>query len=518
MPDNGFHNTYVHPSVINAVNRLVQNAGPTLSRSSFTDKTLDPRRSINDECGYKETANITRDDYRELYDRESVATRVVQVLPMECWKVVPTIFETEDVGNVTEFEKAWEELASSLLNDSKFIGEQGSPIWEHLYRADVLSGIGSYGILLLGLDDGEKDLSQEVKNRDGLKLLFLRTFDESLAQITQYEEDPSNPRYGQPNVYRITFNSPDGQGLGAQGVPITDMDVHHTRVIHLADNLGSSEIFGVPRMQPVYNRLLDLRKLYGGSAEMYWKGAFPGISFESHPQLGGEVTIDKAALKRQIEDYQNTLQRYLATTGMHANLLAPNVTDPTPQINVQIEAICIVLGIPKRKFLGSERGELSSTQDEGDWNDSIRYRQNRYLTPRVIVKLVDRLIELGILPEPKEYDVKWPELDTLSEQEQATVAVVKTDAMSKYVAGNVEAIMVPVDYFTKILGMEDDEAIAVVDEASKAVEEEELEMEKTMEDGGFVPAAEEGFERSLEDETKRQKALAPEPIVGKQKF
>jgi len=132
MPDNGFHNTYVHPLVINAVNRLVDNAGPTLSRSSFTDKTLDPRRSINDECGYKETARITEYDYRELYDRESIATRVVQVLPMECWKIAPMIFETEDVGNITEFEKAWEKLAISLLNDSKFIGEEGSPniIWD----------------------------------------------------------------------------------------------------------------------------------------------------------------------------------------------------------------------------------------------------------------------------------------------------------------------------------------------------------------------------------------------------
>ena len=488
-------NMITHPMVMN----MVQNA-TTLSRARSSEQLLDPRRSIDDECGYKDTSSIGSEDYRLLYDRESVATRTVQVLPMECWKFEPKVVEDEDAEVETEFEKAWDELGQSLLDGSKFKGEEGNILWEYLLRSDVLSGIGTYGCLLLGLDDGEEDLSREAKNKKNQKLTFLRPFDETLAPITRYEEDQLNKRFGQPLQYNVTFNAPDSRGGGAAGVGTTTMEVHWSRIVHVADNLGSSEVFGIPRMQSVYNRLIDLRKLYGGSAEMYWRGAFPGISFESHPQLGGEVTIDTAALKREIEDYQNTLQRYIATTGMTANVLAPQVVDPTPQIQSQIEAICIVLGIPKRIFLGSERGELSSSQDASTWDDRVRHRQNRYLTPRLIVPFIDKLINLGVLPEPKNYNIVWPNLAALTEVEAATVANMKTEAMAKYIQGGVESLIVPIDYLTKVQGFTDDEATSMVEAAEEAIEETELEDAEMMLSEGFEMAPKPGFQNPIEME------------------
>jgi len=228
-------------------------------------------------------------------------------------------------------------------------------------------------------------------------------------------------------------------------------------------------------MQPVYNRLVDLRKLYGGSAEMYWKGAFPGLAIETHPQLGGDVVIDSAAMKTQMEQYMNGLQRYLSLVGQSANSLAPQVVDPTSHINTQIEAICVRLGIPKRIFMGSERGELASSQDDSTWNDRLRHRQSMFITPRLIVPFVDRLITFGVLPEPKSYYVKWPDLEALTEQEQATVAVTKTEALTKYSSGGGESIMIVLDFLTKILGMEQGEAEAVVEAATEALEEQQAE-------------------------------------------
>lgn len=43
--------------------------------------------------------------------------------------------------------------------------------------------------------------------------------------------------------------------------------------------------------------------------------------------------------------------------------------------------------------------------------------------------------------------------------EQADVAVKRTEAMSKYVAGGVEAIMEPVDFLHRVLGFTEEEAI-----------------------------------------------------------
>lgn len=473
-------------------------ANVLLSRSSLMKNILDPRRSINADCGYPLTDEITSEDYRELYDREPIAARVVQVLPYETWQSPPTVFETEDVDQTTPFESAWQDLAQGLFTESWFRGDEGNPIWEHLLRADVLSGIGSYGVLLLGLDDGV-DLREPVKPNEGRKLLFLRSFDESLTDISLYETDPANPRFGKPLMYRVQVSEPRDNAQSSIGMPMATLDVHWSRIIHLADSLGSSEIIGVPRMRPVYNRLLDLRKLYGGSAEMYWRGAFPGFSVQSHPQLGPDVSFNLPDTKDQMENYMNSLQRYLALSGVDIKSLAPQVVDPTPQIDTQIDSICIQKGIPKRIFTGSERGELASSQDKRTWNGRLKFRQNTYVTPRIIVPFLDRLISLGVLPTPQEYSVIWPDLDSLSLSERAAVAVQQTDALAKYVQGGVEAMMLPVDFLVSILGLPEEEATSILDSAVASEEsifgndDEEEEEEKSF-------GEESGDEKETEEE------------------
>lgn len=433
-------------------------------RREFFSRFLDPRRDVYDECGYPKVGEPTYQTYQDLYEREAVPARVVECLPRESWQVTPLVYESEDADVITPFEQAWDALGATLRGRSWYQDEEGSVVWEYLRRADELSGIGQYGVILLGLDDGA-DLRDEAK--PGRKLLFLRVFPESLAQVVQSETDPTNPRFGQPTAYNITFNDPSVQSSGI-GVTTATAQVHWTRVVHIADNLGSSEVYGTPRMRPVLNNLLGLQKLYCGSPEMYWRGAFPGISLETHPQLGGDVDVDVSKTRDFMEEYMNGLQRYLLLMGMSAKTLAPTVVDPTPQIDAQITAICIKLGIPKRVFMGSERGELASSQDDQAWNDRLRERQGKYLTPRVVVPFVDRLIGLGVLPEPVGYSVEWPDLTSQSDAEKATVAATRTGALAQYVQGGVENLIPPLDYLTRFLGLTEEEAAAILDNAEGA--------------------------------------------------
>lgn len=453
--------------------RMTQNAGIELlqnlqfSRTRLAAALQDPRRSINHDCGYPDTSRITSLNYRNLYDRLSIATRVVQVLPNESWQSPPRVFETENPEETTAFEGAWNDLGGNLKTESWFQDKENNPIWEYLLRADVLSGVGHFGVLLLGFDDG-KELSEPVEPKDGMKLTFLRAFDESLVDIVSYETDEASPRFGDPVGYNVRFNDPQNSTQSVTGEQTHTLKVHWSRLIHLADNVGSSEIIGVPRQRPVYNRLLDLRKLYGGSAEMYWRGALPGFSVESHPQLGPDVNINVSDMKDQVEQYQNTLQRWIALAGVQIKSLAPQVVDPSKQIEVQIDAICIQIAVPKRVFMGSERGQLASGQDKVTWNGRLQFRQVMYLTPRVVVPFVDRLIFLRVLPTPVGYSVQWPEMDTLNAVERAQVALNQTDALSKYVQGGVEGMLTPVKFYMHILGLSQDEAIAIVEEAAEA--------------------------------------------------
>jgi len=497
-------------------------ANALVSRQEFFKSFTDPRRDIDDECGYPRTETLEVEDYREMYDKESVAARTVNVLPEESWQVQPRVFETEDVDNITPFEEDWAELPKSLRGRSWYQDEEGNPVWELLKRVDILSGIGSYGILLFGLDDldvnqplttpvaGVEEMMVDPESKispSRHRLLFVRAFDQSLVRISRFNTDRSHPRHGLPEIYAVTLNDPRNNVQGAIGIDTATVDVHWTRVLHVADNLGSSEVFGVPRQQQVFNRLYDLRKTYGGSAEMYWRGAFPGLSIESHPQLGASVSLNKDAIRSQMEQYFNGLQRYLAVVGASVKSIAPQVVEPSKHIDQYITAICILLGVPKRVFMGTERGQLASGQDDKTWNDRLMKRHKSYLTPKLTVPFIDRLIAYGVLREPEGYSVVWPDLNNLTDQEKAEVAGKRTESLAKYVAGDVETIITPVDYLVRIIGFSPEEAHAIVEAAEEAAEEKAIEegrdnalQEDEVRVRGFNPEDEEGDETGEEDE------------------
>ena len=441
-------------------------------RTELINRFLDPRRDIEDECGHPRLDRLVQPDlYQQLFERDPISHRVVSLMPNECWKEPPTIYEDEDSDAKTEFETAWDDITLNMDDEpSHYNQEEGSPIWEYFRRADQQARIGRYGVMLLGFDDGE-DPSQPVKFQQGRKLLFMRPLPETLATIQAFDSDKRSPRYGKPVLYSIQLNRME-DALDAVGLPTDSASIHYTRVVHLAEDLGSSAILANPVMQPVLNRLLDLRKLYGGSAEMYWRGAFPGLFFETHPEHP-DMDVDDSELRAAVERFSNGLQRYMKLIGLVVKTVAPQVVDPTPQIERQIEAICIKLDIPKRIFMGSERGELASSQDADTWDSRVGGRQKCYLTPRLIVPIVNRLINVGCLPVPQNgFRVKWPEMGQLTEDEKSVIAERKTKSLALYASSGADMVMGPLDYLTRVWDMTEEEAQSVLKNAEERILEE----------------------------------------------
>lgn len=426
------------------------------------------QRDIDKECGYPKT--ITAADCKFLYEREGIATRAVGVFPAESWKQDPEVYEKED-DTETQFEKDWKALVKKFN------------LFGFLQRADRLSGIGTFGVILLGISDG-KTLELPVEGIDdtgtaraGLKyqLLYIRTFDETEVTISSYETDVTNPRYGMPKMYSINY-AQIAASTSQPAPPANTVAVHWSRIIHLADNLESSEVMGVPRLKTIWNRLYDLRKVLSSSGEMFWKGGFPGFSFETNPNLTLTGEIDRDSLRAEFEKYQNGLQRYLALTGMTAKSLAPQVSDPTAHFTTHLKAICVSLGIPYRIFMGSEEAQLAGEQDATAWNERLKERQCKYITPRIITPLANRLMDLGCVAPIANRDegicVEWPDLHTPSDKEKADVAKTKTESMVSYVSGGADALMPPEIFFEWVLGYSKEEVKAIMDAAKKYVDEE----------------------------------------------
>lgn len=460
--------------------KFLENAATSRRRiQGEQDGHIDPRRDLNEEFGYPETSEITAADFKHLYTRSPIAQRVNDLYPDESWLLPPKILETTDLTEETDFELAIVDLDKALQpqKDSwyKDRKQPGSTIWNYLLRLDKASGIGSFGALLFGFDDPKGSLedpvkildipssgkSQTILNKDekNLNLLFLRVFDQSQVEIVRYEDDPNHPRFGKPELYEVKFQVPTNEGS-----TIKEHRVHWTRILHTADNPSSNEVFASSRLLASFNRILDLEKIYGSCAEMYFLGALMGLNLTTHPSLGGDVEIDIDTIRSALEEYHNSVsQRDLITQGMVANPLAPQVVSPKEQVEVLLDSICIEKAVPKSIFLGL--GE-----EDKVWNGRVMKRQRFYLTPHVIVKFFDTLIAAGVLPEPKNgYSIQWPDLNALTEDEKAKILLDRTKALITYVKGEGNRIIPKKRWLVHEFDVDPDEVDDVLDE----LEEEE---------------------------------------------
>jgi len=436
-----------------------------LTRSQYASqlgKTYQGDRDIYTAAGYKNELSFS--NYKNRFDRQDIAFRVVTAFPAATWVNPPDIFETEDEDE-TDFEKEWEKVLDSVN------------VFSYLCRVDKLAGIGQFAVLVIGFDD-QGELSQPVKK--ATQILFLQPYVQDKIKITEYETDVKSPRYGLPKMYSIDMSigkeaksTEDGSRNEA-----VNTAVHYTRVLHVADNALESDVFGTPRQQVVYNRLEDLDKISAGSAEMFWRGGFQGIAFE----MDKDATLTPQAqddLEDEIENYIHKLTRYIRLQGIEAKPLAVNIADPSSHFDMALQLISGATGIPRRILTGSERGELASSQDKKNWDERVDERRKSFAQPVILEPFIDRLIEVGILPEPKEgYDIKWPDIEALSEKDQADVAKVKTEAICSYVRWGAEMMITPFQYFTKILNMSDEEATAIIDEVEEYLKEVAAEEEE----------------------------------------
>lgn len=407
-----------------------------LGKSYFPSSGGTAKRDLYKTLGYELSPNFN--SYYARYRRQDIAKAVVEALPNACWRLKPTVVDSEEQGS--EFELQMADLVRT------------KHIWQYLSRADRIAGIGNYGGVLMGFDDG-KDPAEPILRAGAL--LYLRPYTQEYLTVKSQVEDPANERYGLPETYTVSISG----GSQTTGGEKSELTVHYSRILLISEGLVEDDIYGTPRLECVLNRLQDLELITGGSAEMFWRGAFPGYAFkaQSDAQFAPESLAD---LEDEIQDYLHELRRYVRLQGIDIQELQPQVADPTNHFDVLVTLIAAAARIPKRILLGSERGELASGQDERAWLDRIDERRTDHVEPNIIRPLVDTLIAVGTLPAPPsgEYNVVWPLLVVTGEKDRMEIARTASEALAKYVATPGLSSALPFEmYLKKFMGFTDDE-------------------------------------------------------------
>jgi uncharacterized protein len=421
-------------------------------------------RDLYQALGYTATEQLTYDAYYSRYLRQDIAKAIIDRPVKATWQGDLELIETED-AKLTPFESAWKKLNWDLGLKTR------------LARVDRLTGIGRYGVLLLGLDDvSSRDGFQRPVAKGVRKLLYVKPFGEQSAEITTYEKRPDNPRYGSPLLYTVKVADIESGGS-------TMVKVHYTRMIHILDDNLESEVMGTPRLQAVFNRLMDLEKLVGGDAEMFWRGARPGFQ----GMVDKDYTMTAATkddLLAQLDEYEHNLRRFLINEGVDIKTLVQQIADPKTHFDVQIACISAVTGIPQRILSGSERGELASTQDTGEWKTYVQSRREDHAEPRIIRPFVDRLIELKVLPEPEEfYRIDWLDLFSISEKERVDIGKGRANAIREYTTNPLAEALVPPDLFLEVcLGLSTGQIELAKKMRGAGISEEQKDLMKTVQD------------------------------------
>lgn len=249
----------------------------------------DGLRDSYEALGFRKVLSFA--DYAVKYDREDIAGTIVRAGPDACWRELPVITDDEDPDVETPFDLALRDL------------DERVQLFSALRHLDVISGIGRFGVMYLGLSDGQ-DPKQPIRRRrrdaqaPAGRLAYVSAFSEGAADIRELNKDRRNARYGLPELYRLTVEhlmaqtAATGIGRTVQAVAETDrFDVHHSRIVHVAEDRDQSRIYGRPRLHRVFNLLQSLFRITHWPAELAWRSG--GL----HADVRGDLDPDEVSPK-----------------------------------------------------------------------------------------------------------------------------------------------------------------------------------------------------------------------------
>jgi len=384
-----------------------QLASNLINRSRFGlggSITFGGKRDMYRALGYQRVLRVQ--DYRARYARNGVAARIIEAKPQDTFRGGGDLIESPDPQQVTEFEQSWYDLNLRLK------------VWSMFQRADILAGIGQYSILLL-LAPGKLDTPLESCKPEDLKLLT--PFAQDDAIVAEFEGNEFSPRFGLPTYYTITRTNANIINGAPNSSTTLGKRVHHSRVIHVAETLDD-RTYGAPRLERVWNLLDDLEKVTGGGAEAFWKRADAGMQIALDPTMNLEPA-ELAAMQAETDDYIHGLKRVIRTRGVDMKQLGSDVANIAPSAESIIAQLSASTGIPQRILMGSEQAKLAAIQDRTNWDERIEARRAEYAEPFIVRMFVNRMIELGVMPQPKdEWSIGWSQIRTMDDGEKADLA------------------------------------------------------------------------------------------------
>lgn len=351
---------------------------------------------MNDELRYPDS--VSPKDREERVKRDGTAKTIVKKPPKDTWRKKPTV-KTQDGDEI--------ELTSDQL------GIPFSEVIETFRRADELQREQGWSLVYFGTSGS--DLEEEPSS--GEELIYAKAVagpngvqNHDHVKEWEVDEDKTNETYGDPLTWTVKVQ---------HGEEWSTHDVDASRAFKFSENNN------VSILDVVWNYLLNLEKSVGGASEAYYRLAAQPFHFDFEQWPGEDKLND---INDTIQDFRSGLTDWFPTASADITEIGGEPADVTPAYEVNISLIAGATNIPKRILIGSERGELSSSQDTANYYGWIDERKARGEEQLFLPWFNWITNDLELIDQNVDPMTDWPPLFELNELEKAEVKKTEAEA------------------------------------------------------------------------------------------
>lgn len=351
-----------------------------------------------------------------LYSDEGIGSRIVALQVEDALRKWVTI-ENEPTGKILT---AMEERG----------------VKKHIVRLMEWARAFGGAVLVIGVDDGLRDLKEPLNENSLRNIRYFRVFSRFRISSETIDKDPLSKTYLEPLYFDI---SPIG------GTPFT---IHASRCIKVdgidcserrrANNLG----WGLSVYQNIYDQLLRVGVMFSNLSSIINGYCTDVIHITGLHNLiaAGKESVVQARLNN-IDMSRHAMN----TTLLDANETYEKVVSSVGGIGEVADRfmnyLCAVTSIPATLLWGRSPAGMNATgeSDMNQWYDRVSAYQNDDITPVLerIVSIMFRCSEIYSGSEPTDWHVKFPPLKQMTQAEEATIAKTEADRDAVYIQSGV---------------------------------------------------------------------------------
>lgn len=170
-------------------------------------------------AGFFAPSTLSFDQLREVWEGDDLAAVAVESIPKQARRPGYDISISDAEGSTDEGD-----LASALATRLKQLGAD-----EHIETAGMYARAYGGGVVMLGVNDKQADLTQPLVLNNTVSLDWLTTLEARECIPLYAYGDPRAPRYGHPEIYQITSRTVLPSRNGNYGA--STLNIHESRLL-----------------------------------------------------------------------------------------------------------------------------------------------------------------------------------------------------------------------------------------------------------------------------------------------